>query len=110
MSLWIYSAAMNLMTAPVVLYFAAKVTDGAGFKCKLAFIRLLQRLALCFLAGAALLLALHTINTKHDPLPEGFIFQVAFTLAWATSMVRHLWSPPIPENATWRRPARPLFH
>ena len=104
--LWMISATMNFCTIPVIIYFMVAVTHGAGFHCRLAFIRLLQRVALFFLALACLQLGLHTAHTRHDPSVEGFMFHIAFTFVWVISMVRHLWAPAIPEDATRQHPVK----
>jgi len=105
--LWAYSALMLGVTSLVIIWFIPLVTHGAGFQCLLAVIRLIQRLCMCSLAAACALAALHIVQTRHNPPPVWLFLHASFALTALSSLIRHLWAPNIPEDATWHRPVLP---
>ncbi len=109
--LWLYSAIMNAISTIIVIWFAVRLTHGAGFRCRLALVRLVQRSALVFLAFAMLNCALLQIQTRAGPSPEWFMFQVAYSLALLASVFRNLYAPAeLPEGANWHTQVGIRYH
>ncbi len=105
--LWAYSALMLAFTSLVVFWFGVKITDGAGFYCLLAMIRLVQRISMMMLSVAAMAACAHILEVRHNPPPVWLFLHFAFFFASVTSSVRLLWAPKIPEGTSWKRPVLP---
>ena len=105
--LWAYSALMLGITALVIVWFIPLVTQGAGFNCLLAFMRLVQRICLSCLALACAAAALHILQVRHNPPPVWLFLHASFAMSALSSLIRHLWAPNIPIGTTWRHPVLP---
>jgi hypothetical protein len=100
--LWFWSVLLNAVSALAMVGFAILLTDGAGFGSYPALLRLLQRLAFCVMAFAMMCCALLQIRVQ-AVAPQWFFFQLAFMAVWIVSVLRHITSPAIPEDARWGR-------
>lgn len=99
--IWFWSVILNAVSALAMIGFAVLLTDGAGFGSYPALLRAIQRVALCVMAFAMACCALLQIRVR-TVAPEWFFFQLAFLVVWAVSVLRHITSPAIPPNASWR--------
>lgn len=107
---WFWSALLNLLTAVTLVYFAVRLTHGAGLRCQVALTRLIHRIALCFLSWAMLRCAVYQLAQRHGPSPDWFMLQIALDIAIMVSMYRHLSAPTkIPREAGWGRHIETVF-
>jgi hypothetical protein len=102
---WLLSAAMNAVLAMTAVGLGVRLTRGAGFGSALALVRYGQRLAFMLLAFALMNCAIHGLSTRQAPPDFALWVQFAFMAVIATSIIRHILGPPIPKDASWRRPA-----
>ena len=98
----------NIISAVIVLAMGQIITNGAGIRCRLAVIRLIQRA--CYFALACLLAneAAEIWETWIAPPPSVLWLFLVFMLCCVISFVRHRTAPDIPDNASWSHPAKPL--
>lgn len=108
--LWLVSAIINAICAFVLIAFAIRLTQGAGFACKVALTRLAHRLALCLMCCAMLRVALAQAAARSVAVEQWFWFELSFFLVLAISIYRHLDAPTIPTNARWGRKISTAFH
>lgn len=81
---------------------AFSVTDGAGIRCPLALLRLLQRVALCALSIALAYLAAWIVQTGYVPNgPEVFVLMSLFFVVMLSG-IRHALALPIPRENSGR--------
>jgi hypothetical protein len=102
----------NMISAPMIAFFAFAVTEGAGFHCPLAALRLLQRIVLCFFSITLMYNALLIYETDRVPIGSAFLVNVFIMVSTIISGIRHMMAPPISSQNTWKRheptPAVPL--
>jgi hypothetical protein len=104
--IWAWSASLNALCIVASILFMVRLTHGAGFRCRAAFVRLLHRLALSALIVTMAKCALLQVATRQGPSPEWFYFQIAFTFTMFVGLGRMLQAPTeIPGDATWKRRA-----
>lgn len=108
--LWAYSALMHIVLAFVSIGLAVRLTHGAGFTSGPALIRWFQRIAFIILGLAWANCALHGIQIRQAPPLYALMTQLALMFVVATSAVRHMWSPPIPADTSWRRPMKSITY
>jgi len=103
--LWFLSAMLNAAIALALVGLGIVLSHGAGLRSGAAVLRLAQRLVSMFAAVMFLNCALHIVETRTPPPAWAMWTQVSLVLFAAVTVVRLLlYSPPIPECASWRRP------
>lgn len=108
--LWEWSALANAISAMIVFWFMVRLTHGAGFKCRMALLRLFQRFALFVLAIFLAFDSALTVQNAENPRPIDAALQLAFMIALVISATRSLCAPDIPSGANWNRPMKISAH
>lgn len=94
---------MDIITAIIIGPFLAfAVTDGAGFRCYLAFLRSVQRAVLVGFSIVLMYNATYILSTERTPAGSAVLITVFIFLSTVVSGLRHLASPPVPRNMNWR--------
>lgn len=96
MAVWTLS-----ISAAIIFVLAFAVTEGAGFRCPLAFLRGVQRLLLCALAICKAYAAAWIAQTGWTPPGPVLILFIMFMLVIMVSAARHLMAPAVNRNNTW---------
>lgn len=82
-------------------YMAFAVTPDAGFRCPIAFLRLLHRISLVALSIALFYNAVYIMQTDRVPTGPALLIDVTLFLTIGLSAIRHGYALPIPESNTW---------
>jgi len=99
------AAFANAGSALIILYFMQAVTHGAGIRCRLALLQLVQRISYGILAMLLMKNALDIYASGEPPTWQHLGVQFSFLLCCTVSYLRHRLSPPI---ASWEKPAASL--
>lgn len=110
LDLWVVSAILNFCCAISLIYFAIRLTRGAGLECKIAFTRAAHRASICFMSFMMVVVALAQIRARSVAVDEWFYFELSFLVVMGISIYRHLDAPAIPHNARWGRKISTVFH
>jgi hypothetical protein len=106
------------LSALIIFFLAFAVTEGAGFHCPLALLRMVQRMILCALSIAAAYAAAFIVYLSWTPPGPILLLCIAFMASTLISAARHMLAPAIAADNTWSgawraaydRLARPFPH
>jgi hypothetical protein len=103
-------ALSNAVSAILILAMAQAVTRGAGFRCRLALIRGIQRVLMFGLAGALGNMAAFMYQTWWAPPWEAAVVFYLFIGLIVVGFIRHKGAPDIPSDASWGHPLPRLIY
>ena len=94
----------NFVAALVIgPWMAFATTQGAGFHCPTAFVRLIQRVVLVGLSITLMYNASLIYAENRTPIGSALILNILILISSLVSAWRHLGGPDIPRDASWKR-------
>jgi hypothetical protein len=102
-------AAVNFVSAFIVLYMMQTVTGQMGVRSKLALLYLVQRVIYLFLVYALFTNAVHIYFDGIMPARSDAMVETAFFLSCVISFLRHRLAPSLPVSDAARRWSAPIM-